>query len=211
MMKQLKQNKQGTCSERVNKSTLRVDKPSAFDSLRVKEEGNHFEVALNCPYVELDETSSDGILDCLPPPCKFSRFRMKSSAPLENCCCQGAMISLLKPHKIIAASAEFLRTVGFTSDQIRSRTIRALVGPNTDMSELSAAIKNAGHMHSTQINTTLYTSCGTELEVTATLSPHVNVLSGSLGGCVLRIDSVRDGAGTSCPAFFLEDFGGACP
>ena len=173
-----------------------------------------FDFALNSPYLELEPSSSKKIFseesmqhsinETFPPPSKFSRAR---TTPLETRCCQGAVLSLLKPHKIIAASDEFLHTVGFTSDQILSRSIQALTGPKTDMIELSAAIKNTGHMQAVQISTVLYTSSGQELEVTATLSPYVNVLSGSLGGCVLRIDCIRDGAGTSCPAFLLEDFG----
>ena len=179
-----------------------------------------FDFALNSPYLELEPSSSKKIFseesmqhsinETFPPPSKFSRAR---TTPLETRCCQGAVLSLLKPHKIIAASDEVLHIVGFTSDQILSRSIQALTGPKTDMIELSAAIKNTGHMQTVQISTVLYTSSGQELEVTATLSPYVNVLSGSLGGCVLRIDCIRDGEGT----FLLEDFGSmasrdvACP
>ena len=208
-----------TCSESVD--NISISRANESDLFSVFKNGggdtDDFDVALNSPYLELEPSSSreifseESMQQCMnetfPPPSKFSRARSSSSAPLETRCCQGAVLSLLKPHKIIAASDEFLHTVGFTSDQILSRSIQALVGPKTDMIELSAAIKNTGHMQAAQISTVLYTSCGRELEMTVTLSPYVNVLSGSLGGCVLRIDCIRDGAGTSSPAFLLEDFG----
>ena len=208
-----------TCTESVDNISISRANESGLFSVCKNGGGDKdaFDVALNCPYLELESSTSkeffseENMQQCMnetfPPPFKFSRARSNLSPPLETRCCQGAVLSLLKPHKIIAASDEFLRIVGFTSDQILSRSIQALVGPKTGMVELSAAIKNTGHMQTAQINTILYTSCGRELEVTATLSPYVNVLSGSLGGCVLRIDCIRDGAGTSSPAFLLEDFG----
>ena len=207
-----------TCTESVDNISISRANESGLFSVCKNGGGDKdaFDVALNCPYLELEPSSSKEIFseesmqqcmnETFPPPSKFSRARSSLSAQLETRCCQGAVLSLLKPHKIIAASKEFLHTVGFTSDQILSRSIQALLGPKTGMVELSAAIKNTGHMQAAQINTILYTSCGRELEVTATLSPYVNVLSGSLGGCVLRIDCIRDGAGSS-PAFLLEDFG----
>ena len=202
------------------KSIEQIKKSSASDSCRHTKGKSRYEFELNGSFLELEDSKTGGLYndsiqqsmnDHLPPPSKFSRDQLFSSAPLKAF--QGAVVSLLKPHKIIAASEEFLHTVGLTSDQILGRSIQVLVGPKTDTIELSAAIKNTGHMQVAQINTILYTSSGQELEVTATLLPYVNVLSGSLGGCVLRIDCIRDGEGT----FLLEDFGSmasrdvACP
>ena len=209
---------QDTCWETLDVHCIEQgNKPSAPDSCINTEGTSRYQMSLDRPYLELGDISTNEIFDhesilqsmndYLPPPSKFSRNRLCSSSPLEASGFHGAVISLLKPHKILAVSDELLNTVAFEFDQILGRSIQVLVGPKTDMIELSAAIKNTGHMQVAQINTVLYTSCGRELDVTAMLSPYVNVMSGSLGGCVLRIDCIRDGAGTSSPAFLLEDFG----
>ena len=140
----------------------------------------------------------------LPSPIKFSRARSLPSKSVENRCCQGVVLSLDKPHNFIAASPQFLKIVGFTFDQIRDHGIQGLVGPKTDTAVLFAAITNIRLMQSVAINTIIYTSQARELEIVATLLPHINFKSGILGSCLLRIDCIRDGDGTS---FLLEDFG----
>ncbi len=182
------------------------------------------EICLAEPYLELDSscagddpfdgsTFRESFNETLPSPSKFSRSEPLQFAPMETRCCRGVIVSLVKPHKILAVAADILNMAEFTSGQICGRSINVLFGPRTDVSSVNAAIKNTALGQSSTIDTVLSSSTGADLHVTATLSPYHRPSDGSLGGCLLQIDCIHVPDVESCepakslkPVFLLEDF-----
>jgi hypothetical protein len=148
--------------------------------------------------------------DSLPFPSKFSRSEFMPSIPIDANCCRGAIVSLLKPHKILAVAPDISSITNFSSGQICGRSINVLFGPDTDFVTLNAAIKNTAHGQSSTFDTILFTSTGADLHVTATLSPYHRT-DRSLGGCLIQIDCIHlPDMESSEPVFILDDFGLLC-
>jgi hypothetical protein len=108
-----------------------------------------------------------------------------------------AILSLVKPHKILSISSDFL---GFGAEEMMGRSLNLLHGPNTDAKALTGAIKNAGLLSSTKISTTLYSRDGSELCINASCVPYFDE-GGALAGCKLQLlpeenDYCLDEAGT---------------
>ncbi len=179
------------------------------------------DICLIEPYSEIDPCCAtedpfsgtnfrENFNDTLPFPSKFSRSESISSIPIDANCCRGAIVSLLKPHKILAVAPDILNTTKFSSIQICGRSINVLFGPDTDVVSLNAAIKNTAHGQSSTLDTILCTSAGADLHVTATLSPYHRT-DRSLGGCLLQIDCIHlPDLGCSEPVFILDDFDLLC-
>jgi hypothetical protein len=184
--------------------------------------GEKSDIFLTEPYLEFDSFGADedpfkrtafleSCSDYLPSPTKFSRSESTPLARMEASCCRGAILSLVKPHKILAVAPDILCIAGFTSDQICGRSINVLCGPRTDVALLTAAIKNTGHDHSSTIKTVLNSSTGAEQHVTATFSPYRRASEGSLGGCLMQIDCIYlPDLESSSPVFSLDDFNFLC-
>ena len=179
---------------------------------------NSFDISISHPYYEIDQSLpgsrpfDDASLkqsfnEALPAPIKFNKVSTPDTC--HTSCGHGAIVSLLKPHKILAASNEFLNTVGFTSSQVCGRSISSIFGPRTDTVRIMAAIKNTGHLETTEVNTVLYASNGREVDLCATLRPHLVTSGRGIGGCLLQIRFIRCGQGPEAPGpvFILEDFG----
>ena len=178
---------------------------------------NSFDISISHPYYEIDQSLpgsrpfDDASLkqsfnEALPAPIKFNKVSTPDTC--HTSCGHGAIVSLLKPHKILAASNEFLNTVGFTSSQICGRSISSVFGPRTDTVRIMAAIKNTGHLETTEVNTVLYASNGREVDLCASFSPYFKSSEAHLGGCLLQIHFIQSGdAGNSHPVYILEDFG----
>ena len=182
------------------------------------------DICLAEPYLEFDfscdgddpfngSTLRESLNETLPSPSKFSRSESTPPAPMETRCCRGAIVSLVKPHKILAISSDISSMAEFTSDQICGRSINVLCGPRTDVSSLNAAIKNTALGQSSTIDTVLSSSTGADLHVTVTLSPYHRPSDRSLGGCLLQIDCIHISDVESCgpaksskPVLLLEDF-----
>ena len=143
----------------------------------------------------------------LPSPIKFARKKILSTGTFTQFCCHGILLSLIKPHKIIEVSADFLRLFGFNSNQIRGHSLMALFGPLTNSISVSAAIKNTGNLLSSEMKTILYASSGQELNISATFVPFKNTLDGSIGGCLMRVDYVFSvESGDKGNIFLVDDF-----
>ena len=181
------------------------------------------DIFLSEPYLEFDTFSVgeddpfnrtvflESLNELLPSPSKFCR---PESIPMGACCCRGAIVSLVKPHKILAVAPDVLSLVEFTSDQICGRSVNVLFGPKTVEAPLTAAIKNTGHGQPTTIDTVLSSSKGADLNVTVTFSPYRRASDGSLGGCLLQIDflHIPDFESSipkqsSLPVLLLDDVG----
>ena len=154
------------------------------------------EIEISSPYSEIDSESSSNIFSpntsdlALPSPSKFSRPQSVLQTAERKCCC-GAIISIIKPYRILAASSEFLRTVEFSSDQICGRSINMILGPKTNNVALIAAIKNTAQFESRKIEIILSASSGRDVNIAATFSPYRNPLDGNLGGCLFQIDVIH--------------------
>jgi hypothetical protein len=167
----------------------------------------YFEVDVSSPVDDIfdDKSFRGNFNDFLPPPSKFSRSKSMAYSLDGQTCCSGAIVSILKPHKILTVSTEFLNATVYNSSQICGRNINVLFGPKTDVSSLNSAIKNTGCGQSTTIDTVLSTSAGSDLHVTATFSPYHRPSDRSLGGCLLQIDCINCGDADSYDAVLLLD------
>jgi hypothetical protein len=173
-----------------------------------------FEIRLTEPYSEFtDFPSSNGAFDdsdfkqnfneVLPAP---TRFMGIPSAEDERCG-HGVIISLLKPHKILAVSDGFLNMVGFSSSQVCGRSMNTFFGPETDTTDIIAAIKNTGHLKTTELSIVLYTSSGRRMDLSAAFSPLGGRSGDCLRGCLLRINFIQCEGGETCsPIFILDEF-----
>ena len=197
---------------------LRWDEGSRASCETFEEIKSMRDLCLSEPYDEIDSSFSCEVLfddkslrgsfnECLPSPSKFTRHKSMAYSCMDDKCCSGAIISILKPHKIITVSTEFLNTIEFSSSQICGRSIGVLFGPRTDTSSFTAAIKNTGLCQSATIDTILNTSAGADLRVTASFSPYRRPSDRSLGGCLLQIDCIHHGDESSPePVLLLDDF-----
>jgi hypothetical protein len=186
------------------------------------EKCNEPDMLLTEPYLEFDSSCdsddpfkrsifAENFNDVLPSPTKFSRSESKTFAPTETSCCRGAIVSLVKPHKILAVASDILSMAEFSSDQICGRSINVLLGPRTDVASLNVAIKNTGHDQSSTLNTVLSSSTGADLHVTVTFSPYRRASDGSLSGCLLQIDCIYlPDLESPAPVFALDDVGFLC-
>ena len=174
----------------------------------------NFDLCLVHPYREIKDLTFCPLFDdeqkktfqqSLPCPSKFTRTIITSIDDRDATCCQGAIVSLVKPHRILSVSTDFMLAFQLHCDQLRGRSISALFGPRTDVGLLNAAIKNTSHLCATEVKTVLYTSTGVEVALTAMLRPYCNASDGSLGGCLLQIVSIQtEDEGT---VFLVEDLG----
>jgi hypothetical protein len=158
-----------------------------------------------------DATFRESFNELLPPPSKFSRSESVSIAS-QTSWCRGALVSLLKPHKILSVAPDILKMTEFNCDQITGRSINVLFGPSTDAESLNAAIKKAAHGQSSTIYTVLSTSKGSDLHVTTTLSPYHRLSDKGLDRCpavcLLQIDCIHiPHMKPSEPVFILDEFG----
>ena len=175
------------------------------------------DLCLNQPYIEVNKDSvlfdrDPYISSCdtfaMPPPSKFKHPTQSSSRSIETTCCHGAVISLMKPHRILAVSSELLRTLGFASDQLCGRSISTLFGPRTDSTIITAAIKSTTQLITKQISAVLYTYAGLEVHVSGAILPFSGASTGTPGGCLLRIDRIDSAdADGSHSVFLLDDLG----
>ena len=180
------------------------------------------DLCLAAPYLEFDPGCADeGLFSSsvfrenfngfLPPPSKYSRSESTPFVQTEASCCRGAIVSLLKPHTILAVGPDILSLAGFNSEQMCGRSINVLFGPRTDVASLNAAIKNAGQNESSTIITILSSSTGADLHVTATLSPYHTLSDRSIGGCLLQIDCVHlPGMESAEPVFIMDGLSLLC-
>ena len=172
------------------------------------------ELFLLQPYREIESpflnSFDDGELkeilsEDLQSPSIFKRAVFACTDDPDATCCQGAIVSLVKPHQILSASEDFMLAFQLHCDQLRGRSISALFGPRTDVGLLNAAIKNTSHLCATEVKTVLYTSTGVEVALTAMLRPYCNASDGSLGGCLLQIVSIQ--TEDERTVFLVEDLG----
>ena len=150
----------------------------------------------------------DGLNHELPLPAKFTKWRSMPFLPVETRCCRGAIVSLIEPYKVMAASAEFLRTIQLASDDVCGRHIDDLVGPSTETLSIHSAIKNTSMLHTTQVRLALVGGGGHVIDVTASFLPYRGCSDSRLTGCLLQIDCVHHPiTGCGQPVFIVEDFG----
>jgi hypothetical protein len=167
--------------------------------------------ALSRPYSEFNDiprvfdnsSLKQNFNEVLPAPMKLKRAQL-AKADLGPICGHGVILALDKPHTILSASDAFLDTTGFNTSQICGRSIKIFFGPKTNTVDITAAIKNTGHLQTTELKTVLYTSSGLELDLSVAFSPLVGRLGNSLRGCLLRTNFIKCEKGS--PVFILEDF-----
>ena len=187
------------------------------------EKCNEPDLFLTEPYLEFDSSCdsydpfkcslfAESFNDVLPSPTKFSRSELLLKfAPTETSCCRGAIVSLVKPHKILAVASDILSMAEFSSEQICGRSINVLFGPRTDVASLNVVIKNTGHDQSSTLNTVLSSSTGADLHVAVTFSPYRRASDGSLSGCLLQIDCIYlPDLEAPVPMFALDDVDFLC-
>ena len=145
----------------------------------------------------------------LPLPSKLLRYKSMSAASGETSCYSGAVVSLTKPFKILAASKEFLQAVKLASDQIVGRSIHVLLAPQSDAEAVSTAIKSAAQLRPTSLRMFLHSSDGRDLDVTASFSPYRGPSDDAPRGCLLQIECIHDAESepAALPVFLLDDFG----
>jgi hypothetical protein len=97
-----------------------------------------------------------------------------------------ALLSLVKPHKILSISKEMCTIVDFAADEITGRSLNLLYGPKTDMPALTAAIKNTGLLSSAQLSTSIYSRDGSEIQISASFAPFF-ADDGVLAGCTFKL------------------------
>ena len=97
-----------------------------------------------------------------------------------------AVLSLVKPHKIISISTKMCEYFGFGEEEIVGRSLNLLHGPKTDAKVVTGAIKNTGVLSSSQFATTLYARDGSELCINASCVPYF-AGDGVLAGCKLQL------------------------
>jgi hypothetical protein len=164
--------------------------------------------------LELDQTGSfqdvfessrfkDGLNEVLPLPAKFARWKSMPVMSVITECCRGAIVSLSKPHIILAASAEFLNTLRANPNDVCGKNMDAFLSPSTDLAAIQSAIHGASLLRTTQIKLALLATDGRDVEATVSLSPHRAYKDGRLEGCLLQIESVDH----VTPVFLVEDFG----
>ena len=143
---------------------------------------------ISVPYLEL-EGSKLSLEDELPPPKYYRR-----STPCQNEVVTKKLapklptliLSLVKPHKILAVSKEACDFLGYGEEEISGRSVSMLQGPKTDTAGLCAAIKNTGVLSSGEFSTVIYARDGSELKIAAALVPYI-ADGGKLAGCKLQL------------------------
>ena len=140
----------------------------AYD-VQKHDESSH-EISLLLQYDEIkDSTSAEtfdktalmqSLMTGLPPPSKFKRPTPVDFDDPAVKCCSGAIISLVKPHKFLSVSTEFLNIMNYEPKALHCRGISILFGPNTDPTVFNAAIKDTALLRTTQIQSVLYTCSG---------------------------------------------------
>lgn len=140
------------------------------------------------PYRELEDAEVE-----LPPPQYYRRSR--AEGPKEWAQSEKIpktpptlVLSLLKPHKILFASAEMCELLGYEEAELKGRSLNMIQGPKTNSSALTAAIKNTGLLSSGEVTTMFYASDGSERQITAACVPYLSD-SGDLAGCTLQLTS----------------------
>jgi hypothetical protein len=150
----------------------------------------------------------DGHNEGLPLPAKFGSWKSMAAVPRITGCCRGLIASLVKPHRILAASVEFLNTIKATSDEVCGRNLDAIFSPNTDSAAVRSAMNNAALLRTTQVKLALLSSDGLEVEATVSFSPYRGCADGRLEGFLLQIECIHNRADDSSePVFLVEDFG----
>jgi hypothetical protein len=146
--------------------------------------------------------------DELPPPQYYHRSKSHSSPsmthqnPRAGKNLPTAILSLVKPHKILSISTEMCDFLGFGAEEMMGRSLNLLHGPKTDAKALTGAIKNTGLLSSAQFSTTLYSRDGSELRISGTCVPYFGE-GGVLAGCKLQL--LADENGVADPALVCVD------
>ena len=143
---------------------------------------------ISVPYLELEE-SKLSLEDELPPPkyyCRSKPCQTEVTIKKPAVRLPTLILSLLKPHKILAVSKETCELMGYKEDEMLGRSVSILQGPKTDKAGLCAAIKNTGVLSSGDFSTVIYARDGSELNITATLVPYY-ADGGQLAGCKLQL------------------------
>ena len=128
----------------------------------------------------------------LPPPQYFHRNQSHSSPSGSHqkehakTNLPTAVLSLVKPHKVLSISTEMCDFLGFGAEEMMGRSLNLLHGPKTDAKALTSAIKNTGVLSSSQFSTTLYSRDGSERRINASCSPYFGE-GGVLAGCKLQL------------------------
>jgi PAS domain S-box-containing protein len=130
--------------------------------------------------------------DELPPPQYYQRPQPHSS-PSEPQQRQNAkrniptaVLSLVKPHKVLSISKELCDFLGFEAEEMLGRSLNLLHGPKTDAKIVTSAIKNTGLLTSGHFSTTLYARDGSERSIRASCVPYFGE-GGVLAGCKLQL------------------------
>ena len=133
----------------------------------------HGRIAVPC----IEESNPLCLDDELPPPKYYTRSNDSGHDALDRSSEQQslptAVLSLIKPHKILSVSKEMCDITGFAADEMIGRSFNLIHGPKTDMRILNAAIKNAGLRLASQFSTSMYASDGSEMQISASCVPDV--------------------------------------
>ena len=157
--------------------------------------------------VECDDIEDAG--NELPPPKRFDRKQcLQATAENSNSIADPStftmVVSASRPHTILSVTDELPRFLGYSPQQICGRSLGVLQGPNTNASQLHAALKSAAISHSsTSLAVKLYSSQGAELDLVlacaaqadSTLGVHVQAAAAAEAVVAQRLGAAEDKRG----------------
>ena len=112
----------------------------------------------------------------LPPPVYYQRHKTshrdhkRRGHPVDLSPVQ-VVVSLLRPHMIVHISDKLCERLDYKPNQVSSRSIRVLHGPQTNQAMLETSIKKTASMEKSTLGVKLYSSDGVAHETNAIFSP----------------------------------------